>query len=46
MQEQGDLFPNVLGDGRVAAAHQDIRLDTQAQQLLDGVLGGLGLQLA
>ena len=43
--EQGYLVQNVLGDGGVAAAHDDVRLDAQAEQLLGGVLGGLGLQL-
>ena len=43
--EEGDLPPDVGGDGGVAAADQNVRLDAQAQELLDGVLGGLGLQL-
>ena len=30
----------------VGAKHEDVRLDTDAPQLLDGVLGGLGLELA
>ena len=42
--KQGDLLADILGDRRVAAAHQDVRLNTQAQQLLHGVLGRLGLQ--
>ena len=41
--EQSDLFPHVFGDGSVAAADQNVRLDTQGEQLLYGVLGGLGL---
>ena len=32
--------------GRVGAAEQNIRLDTDGTQLLDGVLGGLGLHFA
>ena len=44
--EQGDLLQNVLGDGVVAAAHDHVGLDTDGQQLLAGVLGGLTLQLA
>ena len=44
--EQGDLPADILRDGRVAPAHQDVRLDAQGEQLLHGVLGGLALQLA
>ena len=44
--EQGDLPADVLGDGHVAPAYQNIRLDAQGQKLLHGVLGGLALQLA
>ena len=43
--EQGDLPPDVPGDGAVRAAHQNVRLDADAQQLLHRVLGGLALQL-
>ena len=43
--EQGDLPADVLGDGGVAPAHQDVRLDAQRQKLLHGVLGGLALEL-
>ena len=43
--EQGDLPPHVLRDGAVGAAHQHVRLDAHAQQLLDGVLRGLAFQL-
>ena len=43
--EQGDLLQDVPGDGLVAAAHDHVGLDAQAQQLLGGVLGGLALQL-
>ena len=44
--EQGDLPPDILRDRLVTAADQNVRLDAQGQQFLDGVLGGLGLQLA
>ena len=44
--EQGDLFPHVRRNGHIAAAHQDIRLDPQSQQLLDRMLGGFAFQLA
>ena len=44
--EQCDLLPHVLRQRAVGAAHQDIRLDSHAQQLLHGVLCGLALQLA
>ena len=43
--EQGDLPPQVLRQGTVGAAHQDIRLNPHGQQLLHGVLGGLAFQL-
>ena len=43
--EQGNLIQNVPGDGGIAAAHDHIGLNAQAEQLLGGVLGGLGLQL-
>ena len=39
--EKGDLSADLLNHGCVTAAHQDIRLNTQTQQLLDRVLGGL-----
>ena len=44
--EQGNLPADVLCDGHVAPAYQNIRLDAQGQKLLHGVLGGLALQLA
>ena len=44
--EQGDLLADVLGDGGVAPAHQNVRLNAQREQLFHGVLGGLALQLA
>ena len=43
--EQRDLAPLVLRDRPVAAAEQDLRLDAQAEQFLDRMLGRLGLQL-
>ena len=44
--EQRDLALLVLGDRPVGAAQQDVRLDADRAQLLDRVLGRLGLQLA
>ena len=43
--ETADLRFEVIADGPIAAAHQDIGLDTDRAQLLDRVLGGLGFQL-
>ena len=43
--EQGNLPPQVLRQGTVGAAHQNIRLNAHGQQLLHGVLGGLAFQL-
>ena len=43
--EQGDFPADVVGDGRVAAAHQNVGLNAQGEQLLHGMLSGLGLQL-
>ena len=43
--EQGNLVQNVPGDGEIAAAHNHVGLNAQAEQLLGRVLGGLGLQL-
>ena len=44
--EQRDLAPRRLRDFPVAAAQQDVRLDAEAEQFLDAVLGRLGLELA
>ena len=44
--QQGDLALQALGDGRVAAADDDVGLDAPAAQLGDRVLGRLGLLLA
>ena len=44
--EQRDLVLEVLADGPVGAAHDDVGLDTDAPQLVDAVLGGLGLEFA
>ncbi len=44
--EQRDLLLEVLTDGPVGAAHDDVGLDTDAAQLVDAVLGRLGLELA
>ena len=43
--EQRDLAPGIGGDLAVAAAEQDIRLNADALQFLDRMLGRLGLQL-
>ncbi len=43
--EEGDLLLHLLRDEMFAAADQDIGLDTDGAQLLDGVLGRLGLEL-
>ena len=44
--EEGDLLFHLLGQVAIGAAQQDVRLDPDLQQLLDRVLGRLGLQLA
>ena len=44
--EQGDLLADLVGDRVVGAQHDHVRLDADAAQLLDGVLGGLRLELA
>ena len=46
MQKRAIFFFSSLFRGALGAAHQDIRLDSAGQQLLDTVLGGLGLDLA
>ena len=43
--EQRDFFLHVLRKSALAAAQQNIGLNTDGAQLLDAVLGGLGLQL-
>ena len=43
--EQGNLVENPLLQRLIAPQHDDIRVHTQAPQLLHGVLGGLGLVL-
>ena len=43
--ERGDLGAHVVVDVVVAAQHDDVGLDAEAPQLLDGVLRGLGLHL-
>ncbi len=43
--EQGDLAPFVTRQVVLGPAQQDVRLDTDGTQLLDRVLGGLGLDL-
>ena len=44
--EQGDLAPLAIGQRLLAAAQQHVGLDADRTQLLDRVLGRLGLQLA
>ncbi len=44
--EQGDLLAHVLRQPALGAAHQHVRLDADAAQLVDRVLRRLGLQLA
>ena len=43
--EQGDLLKDGGFQRFVTAQHNDVRVDAHALQLLDGVLGGLGLVL-
>src|SRR5258708_4523155 len=44
--EEGDFLFQVGGDVAVAAAQQNVRLDTDAEHFFYAVLGGLGLQFA
>ena len=44
--EQGDFIAQVPAHRLLRPADDHIRLDAEAQQLLDAVLGGLGLLLA
>ena len=44
--EERDLAADTRVDGPVGAADDEVGLDTDAAQLLDGVLGRLGLELA
>ena len=44
--EEGDLLAHLVADRLVRAQDDDVRLDADAAQLLDRVLGGLGLELA
>jgi hypothetical protein len=43
--EERDLLADVVGELLRRAAHDDIRVDTDAAELVDRVLGGLRLQL-
>ena len=43
--EQADFLEDAVLQGLVAAQNHDVRLDTHALQLPDGVLGGLGFVL-
>src|SRR5579871_3034197 len=42
--EESDLAAHLAGDGTVAAAEEDVGLDTDGEHLFDRVLGGLGLE--
>ena len=44
--EQGDLLLQLAGKPLFGPAQQDVRLDADLAELLHGVLGGLGLELA
>src|SRR5580658_3038732 len=44
--EEGDFFLEVGGDVAIAAAKQNVGLNTDAEHFLDAVLGGLGFQFA
>src|SRR5712671_99209 len=44
--EEGDFLFQVGGDVTVAAAQQNVRLDTDAEHFFYAVLGGLGFQFA
>ncbi len=44
--EQGDLLADLVADRTVRAEHDHVGLDADAAQLLDRVLGRLGLELA
>ena len=43
--EEGHLAQDVAAEAVLGAQHKDVGLDTHLLQLLDGVLGGLGLDL-
>ena len=43
--EKGDLAADLFGDRHVAAANEDVRLDAEAQKLLDRMLRRLGFEL-
>ena len=44
--EEGDLALHLLRQKAVGAAEQDVGLDSDGEQLFDGVLGGLGFELS
>ena len=46
VREQGDLLADLVRHVAVRAQDDHVGLDADAAQLLDGVLGGLGLELA
>ncbi len=46
VREQRDLLADLVGDRVIRAQDDDVRLDADAAQLLDGVLCGLRLELA
>src|SRR5208337_4235010 len=43
--EGGDLLFNLAAEGAVGATEQNVGLDSDGEQFLDGVLRGLGLEL-
>ncbi len=46
LQKRAILLFISCGQEAVSAAEQNVRLDSDGEQLLDGVLGGLGLELS
>ena len=46
LQNKRDFFFQLFGNVAVAAAQQNVRLNSDAQHFLDAVLRGLGFQLA
>jgi hypothetical protein len=45
LQKSGDLLLHLAAQRAVGAAQQNVGLDSDGEQFLDGVLRGLGLQL-
>ena len=44
--EEGNLSPRFLFEGYLASRDYDVRLDSDSPELLDAMLGGLGLLLS